>query len=433
MCLSTVIRNSGRISNEVAIHYAIGICSALAAAHASGVVHRDIKPQNILVDASQRVYVSDFGMARSARDDASFLTTGDSRTGTPRYMSPEQILCAPLDHRTDIYSFGAVCYEMLTGKPPFPDYEALDGLHQRAQLEPRDPRTINPSIHPGLSRIVMKCLRPVPDSRYQSADAVLADLFPLSMGLKRRPIPAWLGRTLRIGRSLAWRALAITVFAVCSLFLFDKLDPKQVRHYFVMTRSWLESIHERWQTATNVEPPSDIRETQKVAISGGRIASPGVLSLSVSGTERKISDSVLSFQLIEKGAKAVYICSQNSSKLLRTRRAAMFAYDPARDTRRRILETDNVINSIEEFKARSGMTMLVVTQYDQNNHWHLAIVNPERGMIAQVQNAAVLERHGNELVLGYFDSGEALRRSQPRTVKRLNLDTLVPISYKRRE
>jgi tetratricopeptide (TPR) repeat protein/predicted Ser/Thr protein kinase len=150
------------------------VCSALEVAHSEGVVHRDLKPQNIMVEDSGRACVMDFGLARSM--EATGLTQVGAVMGTPAYMSPEQAKGMPADERSDIFSLGIIAYQMLTGVVPFKADTALASMLLRTQGPPAMPNSIDPSIPEGLNNIVMKMVQPELTLRYQSVKEISADL-----------------------------------------------------------------------------------------------------------------------------------------------------------------------------------------------------------------------------------------------------------------
>ncbi len=147
--------------------------AGLAAAHAQGLVHRDVKPANILLaDGIERVKLTDFGLARAA-DDASLTRTGII-AGTPQYMSPEQARGEPVDQRSDLFSLGSVLYAMCTGRPPFRAETSYGVLRRITDEEPRPIREINPEIPEWLCGIVARLMAKRPDDRFQSASEVAA-------------------------------------------------------------------------------------------------------------------------------------------------------------------------------------------------------------------------------------------------------------------
>mgnify|MGYP001114403984 CR=1 FL=1 len=171
---------------------------ALAHAHQHGVIHRDVKPSNLLIDGEGSIWVADFGLARRLADPG--LTHHEATLGTPRYMSPEQGRSGVLDGRADVYSLGATLYELLTLRPPFDGATAAELLDQIAGREPAAPRSIDPRIPRDLETIVLKSLAKRPSDRYASALEQAADL---ARFLNREPVKA--RRISPVGR--AWRVM----------------------------------------------------------------------------------------------------------------------------------------------------------------------------------------------------------------------------------
>ncbi len=151
--------------------------AALAKAADEGVVHRDIKPENIMLTDAGEVKVADFGLARLTRDDESLdLTRAGMTMGTPLYMSPEQVEGKPLDSRSDIYSLGATCYQMLSGSPPFVGETALGVAVQHLKKEPQSLESLRPDLPPALCRVVHKMLAKDLANRWQSPQELLREL-----------------------------------------------------------------------------------------------------------------------------------------------------------------------------------------------------------------------------------------------------------------
>src|SRR5215471_15304833 len=151
------------------------VCRALEAAHAEGVVHRDLKPHNIMVEESGRIVVMDFGIARSMEGTAGQTSTG-ALLGTPAYMSPEQAKGDKVDTRSDLFSLGIIFYELLTGVAPFESETMVGLLLKRIQEKPIPPVERDPAIPQGLNDIVLKCMTVDLNDRYQSAQEISQDL-----------------------------------------------------------------------------------------------------------------------------------------------------------------------------------------------------------------------------------------------------------------
>jgi protein kinase-like protein len=156
------VADAARIARQVA--------DALGYAHRHRVVHRDIKPDNILVDSGGHVLVTDFGIAKAAQQASSQLTTEGMVVGTPQYMSPEQATGDPLDTRSDIYSLGIVLYQMLAGAPPFDGESAQQILMKQATAEPTPIRELRREVPPELAALLHRTLAKDPDERYQTAE-----------------------------------------------------------------------------------------------------------------------------------------------------------------------------------------------------------------------------------------------------------------------
>ena len=161
------------------------VSAALQKAHERGLVHRDIKPENILITRKVEVKVTDFGLSRFFAGDAPALNLTQSglTLGTPLYMSPEQVQGKPLDHRSDIYSFGVTCYHLLAGEPPFKGNTAFDVAIKHVQETPRPLAGLRPDLPADLCGMVHKMMAKNPADRYASARDVLRDLLKVREGL----------------------------------------------------------------------------------------------------------------------------------------------------------------------------------------------------------------------------------------------------------
>ncbi len=172
--LRSLIQEKQKFSPEEAVEIMQQVCQALEAAHAVGVIHRDLKPQNIMREHTGRILVMDFGLARTM--DGGGMTQVGALVGTMEYMSPEQALAKELDQRSDLYTAGLILYELLTGKMPFRAESALASLIKRTQERAVPVSDHDQNIPGALSGVVSKCLERDPNLRYQSATELLRDL-----------------------------------------------------------------------------------------------------------------------------------------------------------------------------------------------------------------------------------------------------------------
>jgi len=222
--LRAIMQQRKKLPPEEAADIMQQVCRALEAAHGVGVIHRDLKPQNIMRDKSGRILVMDFGLARTLEGDG--MTQSGALIGTMEYMSPEQALAKELDQRSDLFTVGLIFYELLTGQMPFKADSALASLIKRTQERVAPVVDYDSKIPRPLSDIVSKCLERDPSLRYQTADQILADL------------EAWLGKRAAAslsfpasekpwGQTVPWpffaAAVTIAVLSVTAFLLRDKL------------------------------------------------------------------------------------------------------------------------------------------------------------------------------------------------------------------
>ena len=172
--LKSLIYRVGQLTVGKAVIIARQICEGLNEAHRLGVVHRDLKPQNVMIDSEGNAKIMDFGIARSVKSEG--ITEEGVIVGTPEYMSPEQVEGNEIDGRTDIYSFGIILYEMLTGRLPFEGKTPLSVAVKQKSEKPLNPRRINSQIPENISRLILKCLQKKADERYQDVGELLAEL-----------------------------------------------------------------------------------------------------------------------------------------------------------------------------------------------------------------------------------------------------------------
>src|SRR5487761_344806 len=165
--LRHLLVEKGKFPPDEAARIMLQICRALDAAHSEGVIHRDLKPQNIMLDPNGRVYVMDFGIARSAYLPG--MTQTGALIGTPEYMSPEQARGEKLTDKSDIFSLGVIFYELLTGKSPYYSDTPLATLWKRMQEKVTPPVVVDPTLPPALSEIVVKALEIEPEKRFASS------------------------------------------------------------------------------------------------------------------------------------------------------------------------------------------------------------------------------------------------------------------------
>lgn len=176
--LKSLLRYRSRFSIEEALQLIIQVCAGVGYAHRAGLVHCDLKPQNILVSPDQRVKVTDFGIARALATIHPDEQT-DVVWGSPQYFSPEQASGSAPSPASDVYSIGVILFEMLTGQLPFNAASSTDLARLHREAPPPSPRSINPSIPPVLEQILLKVLSKEPASRYRSADQLGRVLIPL--------------------------------------------------------------------------------------------------------------------------------------------------------------------------------------------------------------------------------------------------------------
>src|SRR4051812_29650824 len=187
--LRDVIRREGHLSSERAMSLAADICGALDFSHRNGIVHRDVKPGNVMITPQGTVKVMDFGIARAVSDSAATMTSTAAVIGTAQYLSPEQARGESVDARSDVYSMGCLLYELVTGAPPFSGDSPVAVAYQHVREDPRLPSSINPEVPPELDAILLKAMSKNPANRYQSAAEMRNDLLRALAGQRVEATP----------------------------------------------------------------------------------------------------------------------------------------------------------------------------------------------------------------------------------------------------
>jgi serine/threonine protein kinase/Tfp pilus assembly protein PilF len=231
--LKKLIRKMGQLSPGQAILIAKQVCEGLSEAHRLGVVHRDLKPQNIMLDEEGNARIMDFGIARSLK--AKGITASGVMIGTPEYMSPEQVEGRETDQRSDLYSLGVILYEMVTGRVPFEgDTPFTVGLKHKSET-PKDPREFNAHLPADLSRVILKCLEKDKEKRYQSAGELRSELTNIEKGIpttervapKRKPLTSR-EITVTFGlKKLFIPALVVIALAIAGAVIWQLLPQKK--------------------------------------------------------------------------------------------------------------------------------------------------------------------------------------------------------------
>jgi len=230
--LKSMIRMMGSLSPGQTVSIAKQVCEGLSEAHRLGVIHRDLKPQNIMIDRNGDVKIMDFGIARTLQ--AKGITGEGIMIGTPEYMSPEQAEGKEADERADIYALGIVLFEMLTGRVPFEGETPLSVALKHKTEAPPDPRKINAQIPDDLARLILRCLEKEKGKRYQSAQELLGEFTKIEKGIptseKALPIKKSLTSkemTVRFRRK--WKTvagiIAVAIVALLAVLYVTRQNP----------------------------------------------------------------------------------------------------------------------------------------------------------------------------------------------------------------
>ncbi|MBD3414573.1 MAG: protein kinase [Candidatus Aminicenantes bacterium] len=232
--LKSFIRRAAPLSTARTLSIAKQVCEGLSGAHDLGVIHRDLKPQNIMVDKQGNARIMDFGIARSLKGEG--ITGAGVMIGTPEYMSPEQVEGKDVDQRSDIYSLGVVLYEMVTGQVPFEgDTPFTIGVKHKSEM-PKNPQELNTQMPDELSRVILKCLEKDKKNRFQSAAEVRSELEIIEQGIptterkipKKKPLTSR-EITVTFGlKNLFIPFLAVAAVVIAVLVLLKPWSQKEV-------------------------------------------------------------------------------------------------------------------------------------------------------------------------------------------------------------
>jgi serine/threonine protein kinase len=318
--LSSSSLNSGSAYFDTVARMIADVADALDYAHGQGVIHRDVKPSNLLLSQAGRLSVNDFGLAR-VLDQPGMTITGEM-VGTPRYMSPEQITAGriPVDHRTDIYSLGATLYELLTLQPPFVAEQRDQLLAAIIQKEPRPPRTVNAKVPVDLETICLKALDKDPDRRYQSAAQMAEDLrryvnrFAI---LARRPslvtrLHKWVKRNRALSAALAAVLVCVAVAAGLAFRAHQaerQRAQEQAKHEAELLEEKRRSAMDKAMLAARLENFEEsrqaIREAEQLGCSAGQIRMlQGQLELYQGNTKEAIEQLKQATKLLPESVAA---------------------------------------------------------------------------------------------------------------------------------
>ncbi|MFC2166371.1 protein kinase [Acidobacteriota bacterium] len=282
--LKSLIKRAGQISVGKALNLTQQILEGLDEAHRMGVVHRDLKPQNIMVDMDGNAKITDFGIARSTKTKG--MTGPGIIIGTPEYMSPEQVEGKQVDNRSDLYSLGIVLYELVTGKLPFEGDTPLSVAVKHKIEEPRAPQDINAQIPRDLNRVILKCMAKDKKERYQSADELLSDLKKIEKGVpttekfvpaRKTPTSKQLTLTLEPKKILipvlAVLAAAVLIFAFIKILpqrkLKSRVDDKPSLAVMYFENNTGDEALDHWRKALSDLLISDLSQSKYLRVLSG--------------------------------------------------------------------------------------------------------------------------------------------------------------------
>ncbi len=239
--LKSMVHRTGQLTAGKAVLIARQVAEGLGQAHKLGVVHRDLKPGNVMIDKDGNAKIMDFGIARSLRGAGT--TAEGAIIGTPEYISPEQVEGKEADQRADIYALGIILFEMVTGRPPFEGDSPFSIAYKHRNEAPEEPRRFNPQLPDALNRVILRCLEKDREARYQTAQELLADLEKIESGAPAGAVRAPTVRepltskeitvTFSLRKLLVPALAALAIIVIAAAFLISRksgpgLDPDLV-------------------------------------------------------------------------------------------------------------------------------------------------------------------------------------------------------------
>jgi len=360
---------SGPIPLRKALDYALQMANGLAAAHEKGIIHRDLKPENLFVTKDGRVKILDFGLAKLTQSDSNSnasLATASHGTeagvvlGTAGYMSPEQVRGQALDIRSDIFSFGAILYEMLSGKRAFHGTTAADTMSSILKEEPEDLSATNHNVSPALERIVHHCLEKHPEARFHSARDIAFDLEHLSgvSATSARVAPLQAGPGAPRKSLIAIATLSVAAIGLAAGWITDHVRSHRPPPQY-------KQITFRSGVVSNARFAPDGSIVYSASFDGGEKQLYAARESEPNGRELGVKNAEL-LSISRNGELAIRLSSQNSSGGGWIQYGTLARVPLGGGTPREML--DNVMDA--DWSA-DGDSMVITRFLPESGHWHL--------------------------------------------------------------